>query len=291
MVARQRSSLLLGNRVSSRRVAAKNVRVDAGLIFDVGAANGDDTAHYVSRGFRVVAVEANPVVAARLVERFAAEIAASTVTVEQVGIWAVPGTRTFWVNDDDAEHSSFVEEVGKRSPHWHAIEVETVPFRSLLARHGVPYYLKVDIESSDQWCLRDLDPADKPAYVSVEAHRGWYLALLYGLGYNAFKCIDQTCHNRPFANDNETLRGRVRGRSRRYERRIRRMFGDSVTAPYPRGSSGPFGDDTVGEWQDFETVSYDWLHFRFGRRGRGTLNLNGGWYDFHATHRPTFDRY
>jgi len=30
------------------------------LVFDIGMHNGDDTAYYLARGYRVVAVEANP---------------------------------------------------------------------------------------------------------------------------------------------------------------------------------------------------------------------------------------
>jgi hypothetical protein len=33
----------------------------ADLIYDVGMNNGDDTAYYLSRGFRVIAIEASPV--------------------------------------------------------------------------------------------------------------------------------------------------------------------------------------------------------------------------------------
>jgi hypothetical protein len=35
-------------------------KYDPGLIYDVGMNNGDDTAYYLRRGFRVVAIEPNP---------------------------------------------------------------------------------------------------------------------------------------------------------------------------------------------------------------------------------------
>ena len=34
--------------------------MEKNLIYDVGMSNGDDTAYYLHRGFRVVAIEANP---------------------------------------------------------------------------------------------------------------------------------------------------------------------------------------------------------------------------------------
>lgn len=42
------------------------------LIIDVGGNNGDDTAFYLHRGYRVVMVEANPLLAEHLRGRFAA---------------------------------------------------------------------------------------------------------------------------------------------------------------------------------------------------------------------------
>lgn len=260
------------------------------LIFDVGANNGDDTAHYLTQGYRVVAVEANPALAEACRARFASEIATGRVTVEEIGIWPIEGRRAFYVNESNDEHSSFSAGPGQRAGAWHRIEVDCVPFGHLTKKYGVPYYLKVDIETADQWCLRDLDPEDKPTYVSVEGHRAWYLALLFALGYNAFKCVDQSSHNRPFVDDQETVLGRLRSWSRRYESRARRTLCGARPGTYPSGSSGPFGEATPGAWVDFEHASYDFLHFRFGYRGRGTLNPRG-WYDFHATYKPEFDRF
>jgi FkbM family methyltransferase len=260
------------------------------LVFDVGANNGDDTAHYLSRGYRVVAVEANPALAARCRDRFGAEIKSGRVVVEEVGIWPSRETRTFYVNDANDHHSSFFDESGQRSGEWHPVQVECLPFRDLLEKHGVPYYLKVDIESADQWCLRDLTADDKPAYVSVEAHRGWYLALLFAVGYNAFKCVNQQTHNKPYAPaGNETLRGRLTTRSRRLRRRVRSRL--ALRAPqFPRGSSGPFAEETPGDWRNFEATMYDYLHYRLGQEKHGTLDF-ASWYDFHATYKPEFDRF
>ena len=39
------------------------------LVFDIGMNNGDDTAYYLHRGFRVVAVEADPILCAAATTR------------------------------------------------------------------------------------------------------------------------------------------------------------------------------------------------------------------------------
>jgi hypothetical protein len=57
--------------------ATKNLmtlKYDPQLIYDVGMNNGDDTAYYLQRGFRVLAIEANSDLVANAATRFAREI-------------------------------------------------------------------------------------------------------------------------------------------------------------------------------------------------------------------------
>lgn len=48
------------------------------LIYDVGMNNGDDTAYYLWRGFRVVAIEATPELVATAANRFRCEMKQDT---------------------------------------------------------------------------------------------------------------------------------------------------------------------------------------------------------------------
>jgi hypothetical protein len=59
---------------------------------------------------------------------------------------------------------------------------------------------------------------------------------------------------------------------------------------FPRGSSGPFAEETPGDWRNFEATMYDYLHYRLGQSKLGTLDF-ASWYDFHATYKPEFDRF
>lgn len=164
------------------------MRVDEGVIFDVGMNDGRDTAYYVSKGYRVVAIEADPTLAELAQERFSDEIREGLVTVVNVGIADSESTATFWVNELNSEHSSFSKEEGGRdgSP-CHPIEVRTCRLRQLLETYGVPYYIKIDIERYDKYCLEDLDPEALPVYVSIEAHSLSYLQRLAELGCDRFK--------------------------------------------------------------------------------------------------------
>ena len=56
------------------------------LIYDVGAHQGEDTDFYLRKGFRVVAVEADPVLAARLRENFATAIDCGQLVVVEAAV-------------------------------------------------------------------------------------------------------------------------------------------------------------------------------------------------------------
>ena len=68
-------------------------------VFDVGMNNGDDSDYYLSKGCKVIAVEANPLLVQRARERFSAEIASGQMVIEHVGIWDRPGQIKFWINE------------------------------------------------------------------------------------------------------------------------------------------------------------------------------------------------
>lgn len=166
------------------------------LVFDIGMCNGDDTAYYLARQYRVVAVDANPVMCAKARERFAREISAGQLSVRNVGIAETRGEMDFWVSSM-AEWSSFDFEWATRGAATATgARVETLPFRQLIEEEGTPFFAKIDIEGSDSLCLKDLAAtASRPAYLSFEAQDADETAvdikLLESLGYRAFKCIRQ----------------------------------------------------------------------------------------------------
>src|SRR5438552_3551045 len=111
------------------------------LIYDVGMNNGDDTAYYLSRGFRVVAIEAVPELAVGATERFALEIAAGRLTVLNIGISAEEGDFPFWICESNSRLSSFdcnLASLNGREPH-HEIRVRGRTFRSVLQEFGTPH--------------------------------------------------------------------------------------------------------------------------------------------------------
>jgi FkbM family methyltransferase len=118
-----------------------------GLIYDVGLYDGGDTAYYLFRGYKVVAIDANPLMIERARSRFSQEIAENRLTLLNIGVSQAPGTATFWVSDNP-EWSSFDKAIASRDGKGHRpVSIVTMPFADILAEHGLPHSLKIDIES------------------------------------------------------------------------------------------------------------------------------------------------
>jgi len=262
-----------------------SARVIDDLVYDVGMNNGDDTAHYLRRGFRVVGVEANPLLAEMCASRFRDEVSAGRLTIVAGGIAAKAGRSTFWVNDEVSDFSAFDRDAGCRDGMpCHPIEVPCVPFDDVLAEHGMPYYLKVDIEGNDGLCLDALNPGYRPAVISIEAHRLNYLVRLQELGYARFRCVDQSMHNAPrFAHVPNSSPPHVLARwaSTHWMWIRHRLPGISSVPEFPGGSSGPIPDPDAGDWRSFDEVAFDWLAMTVGRHRASTLSRRH-WFDFHA---------
>ena len=165
------------------------------LIYDVGMHKGDDTAYYLRRGFRVVAIEPNPALVATASERFRREIEAGELKILNVGVAAEDRELPFWVCLIDSRLSSLYHDASldDRYP-VEEIRVPCRTFRSILDEFGVPFYLKVDIQGNDSLCVEALDPGDVPKFLSIEFAL-WdapLMALMRARGFNRFKYISQT---------------------------------------------------------------------------------------------------
>lgn len=229
------------------------------MVMDLGMNNGDDTAYYLAKGFDVVALEANPALAAAARMRFAAEIAAGRVTLEEAAIWSSAGTVTFHVNKAN-DHWSSIEPAwaGRENTPTHAVEMPAVTLQMLFARHGVPHYLKIDVEGVDSIVLEQLKAqARKPEFVSVEDCRfGFhYIANLADAGYGAFTLVDQS--------------------------EVPDMHDPNLPYAFPKGASGPSSDALPGPWlarEAFERLYEKTVRDRAGNR----IAPRTRWFDIHA---------
>ena len=120
------------------------------LIYDVGAHLGEDSQHYLAKGFKVVAVEANPDLASHLRNRFSTEMpmAGSSSWNASYRRNGIPDILCQRDNDGvghrlsamgDAENAR----LGSKSQRF---DCTTRPFAEIMKEFGVPYYLKIDVE-------------------------------------------------------------------------------------------------------------------------------------------------
>jgi hypothetical protein len=85
------------------------------LIFDIGVNTGQDTEAYLNAGYRVLAVEASPVLTTQLTKKFKFSIQNNRLTLLNVGISNVSNTvLPFYLNVHRSEWSSFLPAMGCR---------------------------------------------------------------------------------------------------------------------------------------------------------------------------------
>jgi FkbM family methyltransferase len=257
----------------------------------------------LSRGCNVVGIEANPVLVARLREKFAAEIASGRVQIVDKAIADKPGRVAFTIDASQTIWGSISPSFIERNRLWaeagnaaanQVVEVESTTLDELIRAHGTPYYMKVDIEGMDMACIRALHQCrSKPRYLSIESavtsavtsvESGFdEIAHLWVLGYRSFKYVDQS--------ELARLDGATLDRE-----------GPPMRYRYRGHSSGPFGEESPGSWAAIGPTlrrmrllvlyqnsigpggrHYHTLASRIGRRLYRILRQRShSWYDLHA---------
>jgi len=135
------------------------------LVFDVGAHVGDRVASFHRLGARVVAVEPQPsmVRALRLLYGRSKSIA-----IEALAVGRESGRARMLINVDNPTVSSispaFVEAArdapGWETQHWgETIDVAVTTLDALIAKHGVPAFIKLDVEGFEAEALSGLSLA------------------------------------------------------------------------------------------------------------------------------------
>jgi FkbM family methyltransferase len=259
----------------------------ADLVFDVGVHGGEDTAYYLHKGYRVIGIEANPILAAELQKKFTGFIASGQLELLNVGIATEDGEGEFWICDDVSEWSSFHREIASRGgARHHRISIPTTKFSRLLTRYARPHYIKVDIEGNDDLCVHSLTENNKPKYLSYEMpldNGERDLNFLREIGYTRFKIVSQVTRTQPFAPTTMLaahLPDNIRNKLHTVLRLCRGVDRDHEWK-FEFGSSGGFGELTPGPWQDHGAAVQTWTFLHRLNKSR-SLNGLGDWYDVHA---------
>ena len=180
------------------------------------------------------------------------------------------------------------------------IEVTPISLLEVIKAHGVPYYMKIDIEGCDQVCLNTLKKLSvRPDYVSFESDKVSFgniykeIELLAELGYIDFKAIEQSTIHTSQTSPYPPTEGKY------------------VDRPLEFNSSGLFGSELNGRWRSKRGIlnlyRFIWCgYYLLGDEGimnkwkfYGAAKLRSiisqflkfftkaavpGWYDTHARH-------
>jgi len=173
------------------------------LAFDIGAHVGDRAACFRRLGARVVAVEPQPRLARALRLLFRRD---PGVTLVQALVGAAPGRAVLRLNTANptvATASAAFIAAADGAPGWEgqrwdaAIERPVTTLDALADRHGLPAFVKIDVEGFEAEVLRGLSrPPSALSFEFTTIQRGVAaecLRLLAALGYRAFNaCLGES---------------------------------------------------------------------------------------------------
>jgi len=182
------------------------------MFFDFGFFDGRDSLSYLQQGMRVVAVEADPSLAAagKANPALLPFIGTGQLQILNYAIdldpkATVPSSTTFYLNKCTKEWNSFSSSVGCRSctgPNTEDLtkasctptQVMTTPCVKVFQDHGIPVYMKADMEGAEKACYNALyayPVAQRPNLISGEVTDSNLVADFANLGYTSFKLVLQ----------------------------------------------------------------------------------------------------
>jgi FkbM family methyltransferase len=132
------------------------------LVFDIGAHVGDRIASFRRLGARVVAVEPQPAMI-KLLRLFYGR--SRDVTIEPVAVGRSPGTIAMMINPENPTVSTASRDfitAARDAPGWQAqrwsktLNVPMTTLDELIGKHGVPVFIKIDVEGFEEAVLQGL---------------------------------------------------------------------------------------------------------------------------------------
>jgi FkbM family methyltransferase len=132
------------------------------LVFDIGGHVGDRVAAFRRLGARVVVVEPQPALATTLRLLFGRD---REVSVEEIAVGRAAGTVTLRINVDNPTVSTASDAfiaAADGAPGWEGqrwtrtIAVPVTTLDTLIARHGPPRFIKIDVEGFEAEALAGL---------------------------------------------------------------------------------------------------------------------------------------
>lgn len=149
------------NRAAMDRLYGQFVKA-GDIVFDVGSHVGDRVGAFRRLGARVIACEPNPPLVKTLRMIYGRD---ANVTIEPVAVGGAPGEIEMKINVDNPTVSTASQDFVKASEgapgwegqHWDkAIQVPVTTLDALIAKHGTPVFMKIDVEGFEAEVLAGL---------------------------------------------------------------------------------------------------------------------------------------
>lgn len=274
--------------------------MEKNLIIDIGMHKAEDTNYYLSKGFNVIAFDADPNLIKSANSKYHDYVNNQQLILQNFAISDIDDEDvTFYIGKKTVWNSLKSEIANRDQNHLNKILVKTKKLSSIFESFGVPYYCKIDIEGYDEIALRSLNKlVELPLFISAETEclgendeindksALATLRALNSLGYKQFKLVDQVSltvlnNHAKFYTDRRVLIYQffnklniAFGNKRRLQKRNGYKF--------PNGATGPFGEDLTGNWMSYEQaekclVKHRNDYFKLKRSVR-----YGFWCDWHA---------
>jgi FkbM family methyltransferase len=242
--------------------------MDRNLIFDLGMHYGYDTEFYLKKGFKVIALEANP----RMIDHARKNLLIRAAEEEgklgivPMALWHQGGqTVSFFVNPVKDDWSSVERKWAEKGAHQsQEITVATITLEEMFEKLSVSYYIKCDIEGADVVFSQQLvKQKNLPGFVSAEASDAEIHAHFVSAGYDRFQIVNQARHGH-IVSPNPAREGQF------------------VETTFTGHMSGLFGLDLPADkWLSYEEAN-EWLTLFRVLAKKDFSNLNS-WIDVHAT--------
>ncbi len=246
------------------------------LIYDVGLHKGEDSEFYLRKGFRVVAFEADPDLIAFCRGKFKKYLDRGQLKIVEGAIvdpaWIRAGQKKvrFYKNSSDSTWGTVCNNWAERNEGLGTsstvLDLDAIDFVQAIREHGVPYFMKVDIEGCDLVCIRALrEFAKRPTYISIESDKTSFekireeIDLLCQLGYASFQAVEQSAIPARQSPPRPPKEGKY------------------VFHNFAWGASGLFGAELDGSWKSRREILHQYRLIRLGYLFLGDAGIMSRW--------------
>ena len=227
------------------------------IIYDLGAAKGENIDYYLLKSDLVVCVEANPENCKEIVNKYKEAINLGKIVVENciIGPEHSQREKNFYIHKNNYLLSQYPEPNKNEIKDFNKIKVDYKNLNDVFNKHGIPHFIKIDLENYDIEVLEKiLSEKIFFDYISFEIKKVETLDLFRKyFDMISFKIVDG--HNIKYNYTNY---------------KILTDLGKRKITFHP-SSAGPYGDDLKGDWINLDTFR-EFLKFKL---------KYDGWYDVH----------